>query len=370
MPIRFFIRLKGVNKMKKYRGSAIVDYFIPTALIGVVVGLGIYYMFDSGMLKKFFLASSDMKIDTSTGTVSVGFKNPQNVTPLISDQNSTQTNFGPSAKCNGTTCDIDLGSLILNGVPDNIPSIETSGGVGETQTNMYASVLDQIAHELAVDNPQVANWIDLLSKTSTNIASMEELITVNDDQLLKQRKQRGIFSFFSSSQTYFDNLSPLYSKLDNFGINSTGNKFKTFWGGLEQENMHDPGFSQKSQTPLYSDKFASEVLNGSGDISQYLQNNPQDVASTYFGIWNEILNSNLSDDVKRAVNYNAAKIADTASNINVGVDTTRTGGSGIFSIFKSKTYSYTLRSNIENKNIETTDYAASVMCHIKKGNDC
>lgn len=53
--------------MRTSRGSAIVDYILPTAIIGLILGLGLFKMYESNMLAKFWAASSNAGLNIQDG---------------------------------------------------------------------------------------------------------------------------------------------------------------------------------------------------------------------------------------------------------------------------------------------------------------
>jgi hypothetical protein len=128
------------------KGSALIDYIVPTAIVGLVVGLGLYNMYASGTLLKFISGSADMKMDLNKGHAIIGgLKDSELCIIQASDLGGTPNN--PVVKCFGNQCVIDYGDFILNGIPQNLSEIvETAGTSGGTSVLM--SVLDQIVDQL------------------------------------------------------------------------------------------------------------------------------------------------------------------------------------------------------------------------------
>lgn len=52
-------------KRIKNSGSALVDYVIPTLVIGTIAGIGLYNLASSGTISKFMEASINGKVDTN-----------------------------------------------------------------------------------------------------------------------------------------------------------------------------------------------------------------------------------------------------------------------------------------------------------------
>lgn len=125
--------------MKKNRGSALVDYVIPTAVIGIILGLSLYYMMSNGTLLNYLAASANMKVDMNTGQGVIG--------PNLSNS-STDTGTDGIFTCASGKCDIDFGDFILTGIPENFGElVKTTGTSGGTDELM--SLIEQIADQLA-----------------------------------------------------------------------------------------------------------------------------------------------------------------------------------------------------------------------------
>lgn len=58
------------NEKRSKIGSALLDYIIPTAIVGLALGLALYYIWDSGNLQKFIEASMNANVDTD-GTMNI-----------------------------------------------------------------------------------------------------------------------------------------------------------------------------------------------------------------------------------------------------------------------------------------------------------
>lgn len=132
----------------KIKGSALVEYALPITLIGLVVGLSLYYLSSSGSLTNLFANTFNSKYSPTNKTLEIN-KNSDKVSLLV---NPMAGSFGgssaqPIEKCNGTQCTIDFGEFILTGIPENfseyVQSNGTSGSVDE-----LCKLLLQIADQL------------------------------------------------------------------------------------------------------------------------------------------------------------------------------------------------------------------------------
>lgn len=155
------------------KGANLIEYVIPLALVGVVVGLGMFYLFSSGTLANFLKGSMGAH---DNGEKVVLDKNV-NETTIISEQQKAYTGSGgsekdPQAKCSGNSCSIDFGSYTLSGIPadftEYIESAATSGG-----TKKLAELLKQIADNANIDE-ESKNLIKQLAEKGHGLATIEE----------------------------------------------------------------------------------------------------------------------------------------------------------------------------------------------------
>lgn len=162
--------------MKNIKGSNLVEYAIPLALVGLVVGLGLYSIYSGGYLKNFFAASGNLKIDESTGKASLG--TPANdSSPLLNSPGSLGgTSDAPVKECEKGTCTVDFGEFILTGIPDNFSEfVESQGNSGGT--DQLATVFEQLAEQLLEDGDEegyqqyldMANLCHYLAKLQKNL---------------------------------------------------------------------------------------------------------------------------------------------------------------------------------------------------------
>lgn len=162
--------------MKKNAGSALIDYVIPTALIGLVCGVSLYYMVSDGKLLGFIGASANMDINMADQMAVIGNKKPDGTSILnnLAGGSLGGTPDNPVEKCTDGTCMIDYGEFILNGVPENfsevVQSTGTSGG-----TDSLVSLVKQIADQLE-QNGKINESLEVrkLASLGHNIATLEK----------------------------------------------------------------------------------------------------------------------------------------------------------------------------------------------------
>lgn len=158
--------------MKKSKGSALVDYILPTALIGVIAGLSLFGLSQNNLLQRFLSNSLNGSFDKSTGQLIIG-KSSKETTSVPVSLNSQQQILSPS---NIGTTNIPLGDFNLTGVPADLGElIETAGSAGATKT--LADLLTQMADQLAnTGDITQAEEVKKLATIGHNIAVVEKQI--------------------------------------------------------------------------------------------------------------------------------------------------------------------------------------------------
>ncbi|MEW5820355.1 MAG: hypothetical protein AB1782_09205 [Cyanobacteriota bacterium] len=168
--------------MQGKRGSALVDYIIPTAIIGVLLGLCLYQMVSSNNILTFLGASGDMKVDVNDNIAFVGdedySKNPSWCTDAGCFNGTPEE---PVKRCENGLCTIDFGEFILNGLPENfnefVETVGTSSG-----TDKICSMLEQIADQLEL-NGDVDG-----AKDFRNLANLEHFVADMQGEMDQQAK--------------------------------------------------------------------------------------------------------------------------------------------------------------------------------------
>lgn len=163
----------------KQTGSALFDYVIPMAIVGVMVGVGLSQLNSNQLLINFLAASANMELDLANATATVentiepvesSAANNQTTTPTT----NTPTNTTDSVYAGGS--EIDFGTFKLNGIPENYAEfIETTGAAGTTE--MLGGLLSQIADQLEADGLTTeSNLIKDLANASYEAGALEKLV--------------------------------------------------------------------------------------------------------------------------------------------------------------------------------------------------
>jgi len=173
--------------IKKNRGSNLVEYVIPIALVGIVIGVGLNNLFTNNSLLNYIMSSGNLKLEgdilvmkpINDGTTVANTQSDSDTTQTNTDStqtntdgtqantdgtqvntdgtqdntDGTQTNTDTSsssastASCSSNSCSIDLGDVSLTGVPQNLAKyVETTGSSAGTQKIMQ--LFEQIATQL------------------------------------------------------------------------------------------------------------------------------------------------------------------------------------------------------------------------------
>jgi len=141
---------------RKYRGSNLVEYMLPAALIGVVMGGALYNSYTNDSILNYVMNSLNMKINEETLVIDNANNNTNKevikVDPYANKNISDSSTTPPAMACStDNTCTIDFGNFKLTGVPSNFTNVvETSGA--NAGTEQIALLLDQIANILAQNN--------------------------------------------------------------------------------------------------------------------------------------------------------------------------------------------------------------------------
>lgn len=160
--------------MRKKRGSNLVDYALPTALIGVVAGIAFYNIVKDESIVKNILANVD-GTKKQTKMIVNPRTNPGNE---VKPGSLGGTPENPKMKCTMGTCDIDYGNYILQGIPQEMTDITTAGRGGEL-TDVYASMLEQLAAQLEDIDASQSDVLNRLAKEARKMAFIEHKIEEN-----------------------------------------------------------------------------------------------------------------------------------------------------------------------------------------------
>lgn len=187
--------------MRFKNGSALVDYVIPTAVIGAVVGFGLYSLASSGTMSRFLATSLDLNINPKTGAAQISGFNNNSIT--AGSLGGSPDN--PVTKCIANNCSIDFGDFVLNNVPDNFAStVETNGNAGGTEELL--SMLEQFVMQMEADP----------DTTPEEIAALKNLLARGYEVVAIERQFETIYPQYKEQYDKLNNyLDKNYDETDN-----------------------------------------------------------------------------------------------------------------------------------------------------------
>ena len=211
----------------KSRGSALVDYILPTALIGVVVGLSLWALTDSNILLSFITNSINgqmqngvLVVDNNYSTTSI----PTNTSTSSADAAPTTplSSIIPPGTYDKATGTINLGTFTLTGLPENFSDFtETAGASGGT--DKLASLIYQLANQVE-QNGDIAQAEEIrkLATMGHNIASIQKqleqkTLTCNGDMTCIWETTQEELTTFDAYDTRYTDV-PQYLKGINVGM--------------------------------------------------------------------------------------------------------------------------------------------------------
>lgn len=209
--------------MAKSRGSALVDYVLPLALIGIVFGVALFSFAEENVLLKFLANSLNLTIKDGTAILS-----PQQYTSIDTSQTNTATNDNTSILDQYVNqnddfigLSIQLGNYSLQGIPEHFGEfIETSGSAAGTEklSQLLLQLADQVEAEGQVAE---ADGIKELATMGHNIAAIERafeelVLSCQGDQacvyqkgsqlLPKPSDYNETYNSFAADRSYFESI--------------------------------------------------------------------------------------------------------------------------------------------------------------------
>lgn len=234
----------------KSLGSNIVEYVVPLALIGVTVGIGMFYLYSSGNIKTFILSSSGSNLDATSQKVTLNqsLSGPEKELPMISVAGGSLggTSDAPIQQCIDGKCQIDFGTFALSGVPENFNEfVETSGVTGGTEK--IAELLYQIAKQLENEGKiEESKEVMVLAATGHNIASIENFFeekvnSCNKDEACLNALRSFNYETIDYIEGFDDRFYEFPSEMQSLYLNDSG-----ILGIGRRAKMQDPDkFNEK-----------------------------------------------------------------------------------------------------------------------------
>lgn len=290
--------------MRNNIGSSLVEYAFPLALIGLVVGMGMLYISSGGKMLNFITSSSNIKFD-SIAQKAVLDQNGEE-TPLIND---CTLNNNSKTECLDGLCKLDLGSVVLTGIPEDFNVfIETAGASGGS--DKVSELMSQIAQQLEAEGlTKESEEIKKLASIGHNLAvmqkSIEELVKscTNDAVCIKNAGNNLVPKPDGYDETYYP-----------YDANSQYKDFAgaSILGGIKNLQTHDPAvYTEMLSRNKLSAEFINTLdsINANNSISQDVKNVVQEL-SWDIGV--------IGEDFQNNVEFMAAEWFDSYSLLNPG----------------------------------------------------
>lgn len=335
--------------MRIFKGSALVEYVLPTALIGIVVGLGLFYMHSNGTMGSFFASNSNSKLDPTSQKLTLD-ENKQTTEILL---NPSQGSLGgtpdvPVKQCSNGVCNIDFGTYLLSGIPEDFNEfIRTSGVSGGT--DKIQQLMQQIAKQLeGTEDDALADDIMKLANMGHNIALIQQsiedhAIKCNGDELCLNNIRTKLLP---KPPGYIDSASPYPASINyekaiyagsigdaNYHLNTPLEEIKADWPSYDPAIMNTmPNYQYYEQfkkiidSPNYNSEVASiikELTWDLGTIGEEFQNNynymsgstTQSVYDPVTGIRKKEVPAPEGYDYEAFKNYDASTITNFDSSL-------------------------------------------------------
>lgn len=160
--------------MRRSKGSSLVQYAILLALMSIAV-VGVYFAFGreiNMILNKYLtmFTANNAAVEANAKLISDG-ANIKMPTGTVGPLGGTASN--PVSQCAGSSCDIDFGSFVLKGVPENfgefVVSNGSSGGIDE-----LCKLIEQIASQIEATDPGNAGDLKDLANLGHFISDFAE----------------------------------------------------------------------------------------------------------------------------------------------------------------------------------------------------
>ncbi|MEW5821101.1 MAG: hypothetical protein AB1782_12990 [Cyanobacteriota bacterium] len=260
--------------MCKDRGSGLLDYVLPTAIVGIMAGLSIYYMYSEGMLTKFISASGNIEVENKVGIVGPN-------TSKASGSSSTAYNESLDVSCVGDSCTINFGNgLVLTDVLKDFGSFVETNGAAIT-TDKIAAMIEDIANFLddpATPADEGADFRDLANLyhfVAANQRKVEEVAAIcssdadpasclNDSINTTTGEQAlSLPANLSAMLPGYDNTKNLYNSLINDDLATVRNNLESLPGLYSSYINEDPLYAVVNlydnimANPAYSDQIKS-----------------------------------------------------------------------------------------------------------------
>ncbi|MGD9580723.1 MAG: hypothetical protein AB7V50_05080 [Vampirovibrionia bacterium] len=301
-------------RYRLYKGSALVDYIVPTAVVGLVVGLALFTLQKDNLLRDFITVSSGTNVAVSDGTLAVGasgsttnasWNTSESVSAAVESGTSPPLEGSETINCSGGVCTISAAGYTLTGIPEDIADFVATSSVSGGD-DVFANVLDQIIEQIeAQADPSESTIISALKNLAQTIGEepydpsltaqyasnhyvLEYLITGNDPE--GRIVDDGTTVSDTRITQVFDKTDPqLFTKLKDGTVNAN------------TDILMSKVQLACSMASMSNSKDYSSLVNLVG----YLQSQSKDINSEFY--------SSITDQVASQTDLSALKSVDLQS---------------------------------------------------------
>lgn len=170
-----------MKRLRINKGSALVDYIIPTAVVGLVVGLALFTLQNDNLLTNFIAASSGSDVSTDGATLSLGKDTNTNdsqwvtkdvVDASVASGSSPELEDGEEISCAGGVCTIKVGDYVLTSVPENMAEYVSGTGPAGGQDAIAAAYKQIIEQMKAEADPDQSDLLAAIIDLADNIGQV------------------------------------------------------------------------------------------------------------------------------------------------------------------------------------------------------
>jgi hypothetical protein len=218
--------------MREIKGN-LVDYVIPTALVGIVAGLALFALLNSGNLLGFLSKSVDGKVEQEE--LIIGERSD-----LIEPGDIDGEPGNPKMQCEFGYCTIDFGDYILRGIPEEIASVNSANRGGDA-TVAYYELLEQLADQLEENYPAMASILDEMAREAKKMALIEKAAAEALDRLNNQQQKLNQLAgdTYQKVETGLNQIDPNSLNNDDYQTMLAATAFLKSQGVISQDETKD-----------------------------------------------------------------------------------------------------------------------------------
>ncbi|MEW5821545.1 MAG: hypothetical protein AB1782_15235 [Cyanobacteriota bacterium] len=139
------------NKKRCTLGANLVEYILPAALLGLVIGLGVYKMYQDGSIANYIIASMGDNIVADGSSSAITTTVAEDANEETNEEADPEEETEPTATmdCGSGSCTIHFGAYTLNGVPESfkdsaLGSASNASNISDQLAVYLKDIIDQM----------------------------------------------------------------------------------------------------------------------------------------------------------------------------------------------------------------------------------